>query len=602
MKCSILTIFMSFMVSHTALGAVIYVDDDAPLGGDGLSWDTAYRFLQDGLADANSLAPEPVEIRVAQGVYRPDRSEEHPEGTGDRNAAFELIGGVALEGGFAGLGAVDPSVCDVDLYRTVLSGDLKDNDAPYDDVREAIGYGFSAWEAFGTWMDNSHSIVKVHDVTDLTVLAGVLVAHSSPSILPELPRLSESPAGGGVVVKRSKASFDQCTFTENIARSEVSGGGVTVLEESEILLTGCLITHNSNVTRKAWPWAGVGAGLFTSGSVVTLVRSDISFNLADVGGGITGQKSTIAATGCLFAHNLANNRIFADGGAISQGGFSILLLKNCQFVGNKAEYAGAIDVGRVLAGGPVSQSTCVIQGCLFAGNCGTRGPGVLGGKAKKIVVENCTMTLNRSAIWPPFGPSLKSDIPFKNCIIWDNTFDGIIRTKLTFVNSCLEPSLIDLHVGSCIQCIQEDPGFVNPGFWEDNNTPDDFEDDVFVPGDYHLQSQAGHWDQAAGTWVQDGVTSPCIDTGHSGTPIGLEPFPNGGRVNMGAYGGTVQASKSFFGEPICETIVAGDINGDCRVDFKDLAILTGNWLFDYASLVISIEEPNEIPWPLRPER
>jgi hypothetical protein len=32
------------------------------------------------------------------------------------------------------------------------------------------------------------------------------------------------------------------------------------------------------------------------------------------------------------------------------------------------------------------------------------------------------------------------------------------------------------------------------------------------------------------------------------------------------------------GEPVCETIMAGDINGDCKVDFKDLAILTQHWL------------------------
>lgn len=46
------------------------------------------------------------------------------------------------------------------------------------------------------------------------------------------------------------------------------------------------------------------------------------------------------------------------------------------------------------------------------------------------------------------------------------------------------------------------------------------------------------------------------------SPIGWESFPNGGFVNMGAYGGTPKASKSYFGGPICETIVAGDINGD----------------------------------------
>ncbi len=47
---------------------------------------------------------------------------------------------------------------------------------------------------------------------------------------------------------------------------------------------------------------------------------------------------------------------------------------------------------------------------------------------------------------------------------------------------------------------------------------------------------------------------------------------------MGAYGGTAGASKSYFGGPICETVIAGDINGDCIVDFKDAAIMMNHWL------------------------
>ena len=49
---------------------------------------------------------------------------------------------------------------------------------------------------------------------------------------------------------------------------------------------------------------------------------------------------------------------------------------------------------------------------------------------------------------------------------------------------------------------------------------------------------------------------------------------------MGAYGRTGEASKSYFGEPICETIVAGDINGDCRVDFLDFTLMAYHWLED----------------------
>jgi hypothetical protein len=43
------------------------------------------------------------------------------------------------------------------------------------------------------------------------------------------------------------------------------------------------------------------------------------------------------------------------------------------------------------------------------------------------------------------------------------------------------------------------------------------------------------------------VTSPCIDAGNTSTPVGLEPYPNGGIINMGTYGGTAQASKSVSG-------------------------------------------------------
>jgi len=111
-----------------------------------------------------------------------------------------------------------------------------------------------------------------------------------------------------------------------------------------------------------------------------------------------------------------------------------------------------------------------------------------------------------------------------------------------------------------------------------------FADDVdpFFTGvasaDFHVKSQAGRWDPNSQTWVTDDVTSPCIDAGDPMNPIGLEPFPNAGVINMGAYGATAEASKSYFGEPVCLTIVAGDINGDCRVDFEDFQLMASHWL------------------------
>jgi len=87
------------------------------------------------------------------------------------------------------------------------------------------------------------------------------------------------------------------------------------------------------------------------------------------------------------------------------------------------------------------------------------------------------------------------------------------------------------------------------GYWDPNNTPDDPNDDLWIDGDYHVNSQVGRWNPNSQIWVQDDVTSPCIDTGDPNSAIAFEPFPNGSIINMGAYGGTEKASKSPFNSP-----------------------------------------------------
>ena len=164
----------------------------------------------------------------------------------------------------------------------------------------------------------------------------------------------------------------------------------------------------------------------------------------------------------------------------------------------------------------------------------------------------------------------------ENCIIYDNRMGqvgtgtgGTVNILYSDVEGGLD-GIIDL-------------GTVN---WGPGNTD---ADPCFVRvrdpfgafnGDYHLKSQAGRWDPNSQNWVQDASTSPCIDAGNPHSPIGVEPFPNGGRINMGAYGGTPEASKSYFGEPVCETIVAGDINGDCKVNSLDFQLIAFHWLRD----------------------
>jgi hypothetical protein len=117
------------LVGPPATWAVVYVDDDAPAGGDGSSWATAYRHLQDILVPLKARSSDaPIEIRVARGLYKPDRSAEYPNGSGDTRAEFSITPGVQLLGGYAGVGAVDPNLRDIVAYPTILSGDLAGDD------------------------------------------------------------------------------------------------------------------------------------------------------------------------------------------------------------------------------------------------------------------------------------------------------------------------------------------------------------------------------------------------------------------------------------------------------------------------------------------
>lgn len=182
-------------------------------------------------------------------------------------------------------------------------------------------------------------------------------------------------------------------------------------------------------------------------------------------------------------------------------------------------------------------------------------------------VVHCTVAFNEAR--DQWGGVMDGGggVRFSSSIFWGNTCDlddvqwaqiGRVNENTRFDYCCVQGWTGGFTgVGN----IDQPPLFVDPPH-----------------GDFHVKSQAGRWDTVRGAWVQDEVTSPCIDAGDPATPIMHEPFPNGGVVNMGAYGGTAEASKSWFNAPVCEVIVAGDINGDCRVDVVDLALMARNWL------------------------
>jgi hypothetical protein len=168
-----------------------------------------------------------------------------------------------------------------------------------------------------------------------------------------------------------------------------------------------------------------------------------------------------------------------------------------------------------------------MSNCTFAANSADAGGGTFNGFDSAPIFTNCNLISNEARMPGGGGGILNyenSVAVLSNCIIWSNingqlTGNSGGNSKVTYSN--VEGGFAG--EGN----IDSEPFFADPD-----------------KGDYHLKSQAGRWDPAIQMWVSDSVTSPCIDAGDPSTPLGAEPWPNGGIVNMGAYGGTGEASKT----------------------------------------------------------
>jgi len=377
---------------------------------------------------------------------------------------------------------------------------------------------------------------------------------------------SAEDSGGGMFNYQSSPMLTKCTFIYN--SSGDGGGGMTNTWHSSPILTNC--TFNGNSTLDFPITGGGGGGMYNEeSSSPTLSECTFSGNSAAAGGGGLSNywDSSPKLSNCSFSGNSAKS----SGGGVTNWWGSNPTLANCRFAGNLSDYIG---------GGMYNlQSGPTLTNCTFSGNSAQTSGGGMGNDKSSPTSINCTFAGNLA----PDGNALACDsyeqqnpskLEVTNCILWNG--EGEVRNNdsstITITYSDVQGSWAGL--GN----INVNPCFVDPGYWDPNGTPEDANDDFWIDGDYHLKSQAGRWDASGKTWVIDANTSPCIDAGDMSSPIGYEPFPNGGRVNMGAYGGTTKASKSYFGQPVCETVVAGDINGDCRVDFLDFAFMAFHWL------------------------
>jgi carboxypeptidase T len=288
---------------------------------------------------------------------------------------------------------------------------------------------------------------------------------------------------GKNIILRSKDPNDSAVTAATIINGIDEGSVVTFLggEDANCVLAGFTITNSNN-------------GIHCSDTSPTIINCVISGN-NDSG---------------IKLHNGSNPTI-----------------KNCEITCNSGT---GVEMLALQSGRRIIYNYPTITNCVIAEN---HQHGISGGIP---TITNCTIVANTGRGIFSFMPTVT------NSIIYYNSVDSDV---LQIEGNSVIVTYTDIQGGwPGLGNIDADPCFAKIGFSDPNGTPEDLNDDFWIRGDYHLQSQADRWDPASQSWVVDDVTSPCIDAGDPASLLGFELAPNGNRINMGAYGGTIEASKS----------------------------------------------------------
>jgi predicted outer membrane repeat protein len=279
------------------------------------------------------------------------------------------------------------------------------------------------------------------------------------------------------------------------------------------------------------------------------------------GGGMYNESGSPTVTSCTFSLNSAS----ICGAGMYNYFSGVIIMSDCTFRDNSAGYDGGAIFNWI--------TDPVLTNSVFSGNtAGGNGGGMFTGHGYG-TLGNCTFSENSADRYGGgiYNAKLYGEVVWTNCIFWGNVAEegpqiGLSEPVMggaeTFVSYCdIQGGQLDVY----------DPGEMLR--WGDGNIDADpcFADEA--GGDYHLRSTAGRWDPNTKTWVTDANTSPCIDAGNPGCLPGLEPDPNGNRINMGAYGGTAEASKS----PANWALLA-DLTNDHEVNSNDLRVFVNYWL------------------------
>jgi Divergent InlB B-repeat domain/Putative Ig domain len=277
---------------------------------------------------------------------------------------------------------------------------------------------------------------------------------------------------------------------------------------------------------------GEAIGVAADGDVVLVLPGTYRENIAFAGKDIMVSAFDLAQPGAISGTTIVG--VAADSVVVfEEGESSAASLVGFTIVSGEGELGGGIRC---------ADADPIIAHCLITGNRADLGGGIYC-QQSRAVLANCTIATNFTWL-EGGGLYCDGDVAVINSILHGNIPEQIVAAPGRAPNvtySVVEGSWPG--AGN----LDGDPRFLKWGHWSRPGGSDGAESPLYpvvewIFGDYHLQAKGGHWN--GWMWVSDGLTSRCVDAGNPQADVKWESRPHGYRLNMGAFGGTAEASRS----------------------------------------------------------
>jgi hypothetical protein len=538
-------------------GNVIYVAADAAGTGDGSSWANAFTDLSSAIAVASANKNE---IWVKGNL------------TPAADAVIALLEtDLAVYGGFAGTEA-------------------------------------SAAERAPGAMTTINGTEK-YDLVKVSVFAGCSLSFDGFNFTKAIYRAVAKRGAGDL-------KFTNCRFVGNGFKQSAHGRGICSLGgqgAAKLVVENCVFEGNKQNGRVGN--SGCGAAVYAMSQRRffcdnTLVCSNgvVLLNGSLNSPGVADNRSVRGSAMFLYATptTMRNTRIAANGGSSREsnvtGGIVFLMgysdgsaFTNCAFVGNWAnnykDGQSCNTCGALVFRPSAASHTLDLENCTFAYNVSqaNQSPGGLNVLTGDVRIHNSIFWRNLHGYYSQGGyandiEAKAGSVSISHSMVTGTDVDSIRGAAVDTVTIADTVYVADPELVTSYESFSNHLNYATDANYIQRGTGFDFA---------YLESIDAHLLSAAGYWTNDGTeqpgsakTSTAIDKGDPDSAYANEPSPNGGRVNLGAYGNTAQASMSPSGQPSVESFSIAYPGGYTRPQAElTLGLASGTAYFATVTIV-----------------